>query len=451
VSILSFPEHFIWGTSTAAYQIEGAAREDGRGPSVWDMACRHQKIVWNGQTGDTACDHYHRWREDIGLMKEIGIRAYRMSISWTRLFPDGRGPINQKGLDFYRRLTDTLVQNGITPYITLFHWDFPYSLYQKGGLLNSDSPEWFAEYAGAAVAQLSGTVKNWITLNEPQCYIDLGHRTGSHAPGLRLPMNEVLLTGHHLLLAHGKMVLAMRAAAKQPLKIGIAEACGVACPEKPEDTEVARSATFSIRPEDTFNNAWWTDPVFFGAYPEDGLKAYEKDLPPIGPDDLKTIGQPIDFLGQNIYHGTVVRKGADGKAELVTEKPGADQTDMGWYVVPQSLYWGPRFFWERYRKPIIISENGAAITDWVSEDGRVHDPQRIEFMRRYLKENLRAIRDGADVRGYFYWSLLDNFEWDKGYSKRFGLVHVDYETQERRVKDSGRWYRGVINSNGGNL
>lgn len=445
---MKFPSDFIWGAAVSSYQVEGAYREDGRGMSIWDMACHHQNIVRNGDTGDTACDQYHRWREDIGLMKEIGIRAYRMSISWPRILPDGIGQVNQKGLDFYLRFVDELVNSGITPYITLFHWDFPYALYRKGGMLNSDSSDWFAEYAGTVIQKLSDLAAHWITLNEPQCFIDLGHRTAFHAPGLNLPMNEVLLAAHNLLLAHGKMVMAMRAAAKQPLQIGIAPVCVVVCPEKETDTETAREETFCVKPGTTYNNTWWTDPVFLGSYPKDGLRIYEKDLPPIGADDMKIIHQPIDFLGQNIYHGTVVRKALNGKADYIREKAGAEMTDMGWYVVPQSLYWGPRFFYERYHKPIIMTENGMANQDWISSDGMVHDPQRIEFMRRYLKENLRAIEDGVDVRGYFYWSLLDNFEWEKGYSKRFGLVHVDYENQKRRVKDSGRWYRRIIDSNG---
>ena len=345
---MKFPENFIWGTSTASYQIEGAADEDGRGMSVWDEACRHGSIVRNGDTGDYACDHYHHWQEDIGLMREIGVRAYRMSVSWTRIFPDGTGKINQKGLDFYRRLTDGLLSAGITPYITLFHWDFPYELYLKGGLLNGDSPDWFAEYAGAVVGELSDTVTHWITLNEPQCYIELGHRTGSHAPGLKLPMNEVLRAAHHLLLAHGKMVLAMRAAAKQPLTIGIAPVNIVFCPERETDTELARRETFRVKPGTTYNNTWWMDPVFLGHYPKDGLEAYEKDLPPIGANDMETICQPIDFLGQNIYHGTVVRASAGGEPEYPGEKPGGETTDMGWPVVPQSLYWGPKFFYERF-------------------------------------------------------------------------------------------------------
>lgn len=445
---MKFPDHFIWGTSTSSYQIEGAVNEDGRGSSVWDEACRYQSIVQDGRSGDPACDHYHRWAEDIGIMKEIGVQAYRMSISWPRILPDGTSKINQKGLDFYLRLVEELVKNGVTPYITLFHWDFPYALYRKGGMLNDESPDWFAEYAGIVTERLSTLVSHWITLNEPQCYIDLGHRIGFHAPGLTLPMNEVLRAAHNMLLAHGKMVMAMRAAAKQPLKIGIAPACMVVCPENEKDTALARNETFRVKAGTTFNNTWWLDPVFLGSYPEDGLRAYEKDLPPIGADDMKIIHQPIDFLGQNIYHGTVVRKSADGRAEYVAPKAGGAMTDMGWNVVPQSLYWGPKFFYERYRKPIIISENGMANLDWVSTDGKVHDPQRIEFMRRYIRENLRAIQDGVDVRGYFYWSLLDNFEWERGYTKRFGLVYVDYETQQRRIKDSGRWYHDLIVSNG---
>jgi beta-glucosidase len=448
---MKFPDQFIWGASASAFQIEGALQEDGRGLSIWDIACRRPDFIKGNHTAKTACDFYHRYKEDIRLMKEIGIKAFRMSISWPRILPDGTGKLNQAGLDFYRRVIEELVENGIAPYVTLFHWDMPYALYLKGGMLNPDSPNWFAEYAGVLVDRFSDIVDHWITLNEPQCFIDLGHRLGINAPCLSLPMNEVLLAGHNFLLAHGKSVQAMRAAAKQKLEIGIAPVGCVNCPETPDDVEIARQSTFEIHEERLFTSAWWMDPVYLGQYPEQGLRFFEKDMPKIGADDMKTISQPLDFQGVNIYHGTVVRKGKDSLAEEVPAKIGEETTEMGWQVVPQALYWGPKFFYERYKKPVLVTENGVAGMDWVCSDGSVHDPQRIEYVTRYLKEYQKAIEEGVDAKGYFYWSFTDNFEWLEGYTKRFGLVHVDYDTQERHIKDSGFWYRDLIRANGQNV
>jgi beta-glucosidase len=448
---MKFPEEFVWGAATSSYQIEGAAAEDGKGLSIWDATCHTSKIVNTGDTGDIACDHYHRWREDIELMKKIGIKAYRMSISWPRVLPSGTGKINQKGMDFYKTLIDALVENGITPYVTLFHWDFPYRLYLKGGMLNSDSPDWFAEYAEAIVKNLGGMVGNWLTINEPQCFVYCGYGTGGHSPGLKLPMNEVLTAAHNTLLAHGKAVSAIRAVSERPVNIGMATAAVSICPEEEKDIELARNETFSVKTDTLFNNAWWTDPIYRGSYPEEGVRAFGNGMPEIGADDMKIIHQPIDFIGLNIYQGSIVHESPDGKAEYRPRQSGRELTATNWNVTPQAMYWCPKFFYERYRKPIFITENGMAGMDWVSEDGMVHDPQRIEFMDRYLKENLRAIQDGIDIRGYFHWSLMDNFEWGEGYSKRFGLIHVDYATQKRRIKDSGLWYRDLIKSNGSTL
>ncbi len=376
-----------------------------------------------------------------------------MSISWPRILPNGIGKINEMGLDFYDRLVDELLENGITPYITLFHWDYPLALYKKGGWLNPDSSDWFAEYTKVIVERLSDRVKHWMTLNEPQCYIGLGHGTGIHAPGLKLDLSDLLTASHNSLLAHGKAVQTIRKYSKVDCEIGYAPIGVVSFPDtqSKEDIEAARKATFGFNGPDLWNSSWWIDPTYLGSYPKEGLNAFEKWLPKIGANDMKTIFQPVDFLGLNIYQGTRVRMGHDGTPETVNKNVGYDQTAIKWPVTPESLYWGPKFFYERYQKPIVITENGLSNTDWVSLDGKVHDPQRIDFLNRYIREYKRSAKDGVDAKGYFCWSLMDNFEWAEGYNERFGLIHINYQTQERTIKDSGFWYKNVIESNGENL
>ncbi|MEK4513266.1 GH1 family beta-glucosidase [Paenibacillus sp. FSL K6-2524] len=450
---MSFNSNFVWGAATAAYQIEGAASEDGKGLSVWDMCAHIPGFVKGNHTGDHACNHYYRYKEDVQLMKEIGLQAYRLSISWPRVLPDGTGRINEKGLDFYDRLIDELLENGITPYVTLFHWDYPHELFKKGGWLNPDSSDWFVEYTRVIADRLSDRVTNWFTQNEPQCYIGLGHSNGTHAPGLKLGQAEVLQATHNSLLAHGKAVQTLRQYSKQPCQIGYAPVGITSFPETetPENIEAARRHTFSITEPTFWMNTWYMDPVFLGHYPEDGLKVFEPWLPTIKPGDMETINQPLDFLGLNIYHGTPVKMGADSKPQLIGNHVGYPQTSMRWTVTPESLYWGPKFFYERYGAPIVITENGMANLDWVNLDKQVHDPQRIDYMHRYLQEYRRAATDGVDVKGYFYWSFMDNFEWAEGYNERFGLVHTDYRDGKRTIKDSGYWYRSVIQSNGESL
>lgn len=447
---MSFSENFVWGASTASYQIEGAAFEDGKGLSVWDMCCKRPKFVKDGDTGNVACDHYHKYKDDIKIMKQLGLKAYRMSISWPRVLPEGIGNINEKGLYFYDKLIDELLENGIEPYVTIFHWDYPYELYKKGGWLNPDSSDWFAEYTKVIVERFSDRVTHWMTQNEPQCYIGLGHSVGIHAPGLKLDNSDILVASHNSLLAHGKAVQVIRKYSKKECEIGYAPVGVTSYPESnsKEDIEAARMAMFNFYEPTHWNNTWWMDPVFLGKYPQDGLKVYEQWLPNIKPDDMKTICQPIDFLGVNIYNGAKVRMGKDGKPEYVKKSVGYDQTSFKWPVTPEALYWGPKFLYERYNKPIIITENGLSNADWVNVDGKVHDPQRIDFLYRYIREFKRAAADGVDTKGYFSWSLLDNFEWAEGYNERFGLVHVDFNTLKRTIKDSGYWYKTVIESNG---
>ena len=447
---MSFPKNFAWGAATASYQIEGAAYEDGKGLSVWDVFCKKPGTIYKGQSGDVACDHYHRYKEDVALMKQIGLKAYRLSVSWPRVIPGGIGPVNTKGLDFYSALIDELLAAGIEPWVTLFHWDFPHELYCQGGWLNRQSADWFAEYAGVMARRLGDRVPCWMTQNEPICFIGTGHLEGVHAPGDKLGTRLMLRAAHHSMLAHGKAVQALRAACPRKVRVGMA---AVGCPktpasEDPKDIEAARKACFSMFSDSHWNNTWWMDPVYLGKYPEDGWKIYGADVPEVRADDMKTIAQPLDFFGTNIYSHEVWRAGEGGKPELVPVPVGYPLTAIKWPVQPEGVYWGPKMFYERYRLPVVITENGMSGADWVGLDGRVHDPQRIDFVHRYLRQFRRAADEGVPVQGYFHWTLTDNFEWSRGYSERFGLIHVDYATQKRTLKDSAEWYRQVIATNG---
>lgn len=446
----AFPPSFTWGAAAAAYQIEGAAFADGKGLSVWDTLCRQPGKIWMNHSGETACLHYKHYREDICLMKEIGLQAYRFSFCWPRVLPSGTGPVNQAGIDFYDRLIDCLLEMGIEPWATVYHWDFPYDLYCRGGWLNPDSPRWFEEYTRLLAEKFSDRITNWITLNEPQCFIGLGHRDGQQAPGDRLGMSELLTAAHHVLLAHGHSAATLRSVAKRKLSIGWAPAgmCFIPETDSSNDIEAARAAMFDTEADPIWGNAWWADPPLLGHYPEAGVKKYARWMPKVTDEDLRIIRQPLDFYGVNIYGAEVIRAGHDGQPERVPRPAGHPHTHFLWNVEPSSLYWGPRFLSERYHRPIVITENGMSNVEWISVDGKVHDPQRIDFFTRYLSELSRAIHDGVDVRGYFVWSILDNFEWSEGYKHRFGLIYVDYPTQRRIKKDSADWYRRVIETNG---
>ncbi|MEF3308099.1 GH1 family beta-glucosidase [Paenibacillus sp. GYB004] len=448
---MGFSKNFVWGAATAAYQVEGAASIDGRGLSVWDIYGATPGKVLHGHTGQRACNHYERYKGDVGLMKEIGLQAYRFSVSWPRVLPEGVGSVNDKGLDFYDRLVDELLHHGIEPYITLFHWDFPYELYKKGGWLNRDSANWFADYSAVVVNRLSDRVKNWITLNEPPVFINLGHKTGKHAPGLQLPLQEVLQAAHHAMLGHGKAVQAIRHNAKLQVQVGYAPNTQVPIPntDSLEDIEAARFKMFEIQTkQDTNLASLFVDPVVLGDYPQSAYEVFGSDMPAMLSDDLKTICQPLDFIGFNIYHGARYKKGDGAKPERVAFKEGHMETSMGWPVTPEALYWGPKFIVDRYKLPLYITENGMANTEWPNLDGQIYDHQRIDFLSRYLGQLKRLAEEGADLRGYFCWSLMDNYEWSHGYAERFGLIYVDYETEERTVKQSGLWYKRVIETNG---
>lgn len=449
---MGFAKDFVWGAATSSYQIEGTGRDSGKGQNIWDVFTKEPGRVYEGHTGDIACDHYHRFREDVAYMKELGLKGYRFSIDWSRVLPEGTGKVNEKGIDFYNALIDELLEQGIEPYITLYHWELPYKIYKRGGWMNPEIVEWFGQYARLVAERFSDRVKYFFTLNEPQCFVGLGFLQGCHAPGVKAPLRDTFEMAHNALKAHGRAVQMLRAYGKQNVQIGYAPTSGMCYPEKetPKDIEAARKALFAL-PDDlsnwTWNVSWWSDPVILGKYPEEGMKKYEKYLPVITDEDMKLISQPIDFYGQNIYNGRCIRMGTDGRPEEVRRPAGFPKTATNWPVTPEALYWGPKFLYERYRKPIYITENGMACHDTVSQDGKVHDPNRIDFLARYLK-NLKRAAEEIDIRGYFQWSLMDNFEWDKGYAERFGIIYVDFETQERIWKDSAYWYRDLIHRNG---
>jgi beta-glucosidase len=447
---MSFSKDFVWGAATASYQIEGAAYADGKGINTWDVFSHIPGKVWESCTGDVACDHYHTFKEDVALMKQIGLKAYRMSISWSRVLPDGTGKPNPKGLKFYDALINELLTAGITPWVTLFHWDYPYQLFYRGGWLNSDSPLWFAEYTSLVVKHLSDRVQNWMTINEPQVFLQHGHKEGTHAPGLDLDWPDVLRATHNVLLSHGRAVQVIRAEAKKKPMIGFAPVGWTCMPagDKPEDIDAARVAMFAINEKHLWSNSWFSDPIFFKEYPEDGLKLFGSAVPLVGAGDMELIGQPLDFYGMNTYRGYFVKMGSNGTPEIIPYSSTNARTAYEWEITPEALYWGPRFFYERYHQPIVVTENGMSNLDWVHTDGKVHDPQRIDFTSRYLQQLKKAAEEGVPIQGYFHWSVMDNFEWAAGFQQRFGLVFVDYPSQKRVLKDSAYWYQSVISTNG---
>jgi len=450
----AFPEGFVWGAATAAAQIEGAAAEGGKGDSVWDVFCREPGRVFGGHTPAVACDFYHRWREDLAMMRDAGLPAFRFSVAWPRVFPGGSGEPNPAGLAFYDRLVDGLLEAGIRPYLTLFHWDLPQALQAKGGWLRRAIADDFAAYAGLVAAKLGDRVKDWITFNEPQIFLGIGHRAGSHAPGLALSEVDVFRCVHHVNLAHGRANAAIRANAPSA-RVGLAQVANVGMPADPgAPASVAAARRATLEPEWTGDHAtflgtcWWADPVYHGRYPA-GLLERHPSLAgeTIRDGDLVEISRPVDFHGFNYYFGRKIA--ADGS--VVPPAPGEPRTSYGWPVHPEGLYWAARFYHEAWGLPLYVFENGLSSMDWVALGGRVPDAMRVDFLTRYLRELRRAIGDGADVRGWFHWSWLDNFEWAEGYKERFGLVHVDYETQRRTAKDSLAWFSEVIRANGRNL
>jgi beta-glucosidase len=452
MTTLHFPRSFLWGTATSAYQIEGAAREDGRSPSIWDTFSRTAGKVQDASNGDVACDHYHRFEADVALMKELGIQAYRFSIAWPRVLPAGRGAVNEKGVDFYRRLVDALLTAGITPFATLYHWDLPQILEDQGGWPRRATAEAFVEYADSITRRLGDRVKHWITHNEPWCAGMLSHQIGLHAPGHK-DWPAALAASHHLLLSHGLAVPAIRANSPGA-EVGITLNFTPSIPASRSAADRDASRHF-----DGYFNRWFLDPVFGRHYPADMVADYIEDghLPEGGPTfvqpgDLRTIAVPCDFLGVNYYTRDITRSKKVPESEnlpaSVAMAPKSEHTEMGWEVHPDSLFeiltrirlaYGPI--------KLYVTENGASYGEGPGPDGRVRDERRLRFLRDHFRAAHRAIDAGVDLAGYFVWSLLDNYEWDRGYTQRFGIVHVDYATQRRTPKDSALWYRSVIAAN----
>ncbi|MCD0157521.1 GH1 family beta-glucosidase [Deinococcus sp. 6GRE01] len=427
-----FPAGFVFGVATSSYQIEGAAQEDGRSPSIWDVFCAQPGRISDGSSGAVACDHYHRWEQDLDLIAALGVDAYRFSVAWPRVIPAGRGPVNPAGLDFYERLTDGLLARGVQPHVTLYHWDLPATLQDQGGWTNRDTAYAFAEYSAAVAGRLGNRVVSYATLNEPWCSSVLSYEIGEHAPGTR-DRAAALSAAHHLMLGHGLAMPEIRRHAPQSqagivLNLGPQESAS----DHPEDIRAARHADGRL-------NRWFLDPLLRGEYPADTWEDVVADAPPVQDGDLRLIAAPMDFLGVNYYSRGVI--GAQGG--VMPE--GASVTDMGWEIHPQGLTDLMLRLKADYPAlpPIYITENGAAFADERSGD-RVHDPRRTEFISTHLSALLDATQAGVDVRGYFAWSLMDNFEWAHGYQKRFGLVYVDYATQERLLKDSALWYQAFL-------
>jgi beta-glucosidase len=438
-----FPTDFVWGAATAAYQVEGAWDEDGKGESIWDRFSHTPGKINNGDMGDVACDHYHRWRDDIRLMKEIGLQAYRFSISWPRLLPEGCGAINQAGIDYYSQLVDNLLENGIEPYLTLYHWDLPQAVQESGGWPARSTAEAFIEYADLVSRNLGDRVKHWMTFNEPFVSAWVGYLEGRHAPGHK-DVDEMLAAAHHILLAHGWAVPVIRANVLNS-QVGIVLNFSGKVPAS--NSIADRAAAWR---EDGILNRWYLDPLAGRGYPQDTVQHYRRPMGFIQAGDLESIAVPTDFLGVNFYSRGVIRSQAIPEAEneprTVFENP--DPTDMGWEVYPEGLYeiLGRIHFDYNYPQ-IYITENGAAYPDVIDEQGQVDDSLRISYLRGHLLSVSKAIRAGVPVKGYFAWSLMDNFEWSFGFAKRFGLIYVDYETQMRILKNSAHWYRKVIQVN----
>ncbi|MBW1710066.1 MAG: beta-glucosidase [Deltaproteobacteria bacterium] len=449
MTAVTFPEDFLWGAATASYQIEGAANEDGKGVSIWDKFSHTPGKIKDGSTGDVACDHYHRYRDDVALMKRLKLRGYRFSISWPRILPGGKGRVNLEGLDFYSLLVDELLAANITPMATLYHWDLPQALEDRGGWANRDIASWFAEYTFAVVKHLGDRVKFWITLNEPQIFAILGYLFGSHAPGVANLHNYFPLS-HNVNLAHGYGVEAIRSETRQA-QVGTVFQTPPIHPatNSREDARAARNM-------DGLLNRWYTEPVLLGRYPEDILKLLNTIDLKIETGDLEKISQPLDFVGLNVYTRMFARHDPNVpfiESTLATDHKiqDAQYTAMGWEVYPQAIYESLMRFKEEWGDPVVyVTENGAAFEDSL-KDGEINDSRRVQYLQKYLAATQKAMSDGVKVKGYFVWTLIDNFEWTEGYTQRFGIVYVDYATQKRIPKASAHWYRDLIEANGFDL
>lgn len=439
-----FPGDFVWGCATASYQIEGAFNEDGKGPSIWDVFTHTPGNIVDGSNGDVACDHYHRYAEDVELMKTLRLKAYRFSISWPRIFPEGKGSINKKGLDFYKRLVDTLNSAGIIPFATIYHWDLPQALEEKGGWANLDTSKYFADYSYILFKELGESVPFWITLNEPAVFTYLGYGMGIHAPGKR-DLGLAIKSTYSALLAHGLAVEAYRA-------LGIKGQIGITLNLTPMHPASNREEdVLSSRRMDLMWNRWFLDPVFKGSFPQEFVELLNKNGIPFEVDSehIKKISSKVDFLGVNYYTRNIITY--DPNVPLINARgiePTSNKTEMGWEIYPEGLYELLTSIKKDYGDiPLYITENGAAFKDELINNS-VDDPNREEYLKRHFYQAYRAIKDGVNLKGYFVWSLMDNFEWAYGYTKRFGIVYVDYPTQKRIIKRSGYYYRKVIEENG---
>ncbi len=442
-NVIIDPASFLWGTATCAYQIEGAVKEDGRGESIWDVFSHTPGKTFNGDTGDVACDHYHRWQEDIQLMKSLGFKSYRFSIAWPRILPQGRGKINQPGLDFYNKLIDGLLEADIQPLATLYHWDLPTAL--EGAWLNRSTVDAFAEYTGVVARHLGDRVKTWFTINEPWCASHLSYTFGEHAPGLK-DRSKGILAAHHLLLAHGMAVRELREAVPDS-QVGIV--LNMSPIHNDPDAPVSEER---IRFMDGELTRWFADPIYGRGYPQDMLEDYvgmgvlestEPDFIKTG--DMELIAQETDLLGINYYTRMFVSLTSEGGHNENRDVP---KTDMGWELYPQGLYEIlERTNREYHPKQLMVTESGASYADGPDEEGKVHDQRRIDYLDSHIQTVWRAFQAGIPVTGYLVWSLMDNFEWARGYSQRFGIIHVDYKTQKRYIKDSAYWYSDVIKRN----
>lgn len=444
---IRFPEHFLWGSATSAYQIEGSPLADGAGPGIWQRFAHTPGRIHDGDTGDIACDHYRRFRDDIALMSELGLTAYRFSVSWSRVMPEGKGRVNAPGLDFYERLVDALHEHGIEPLLTLYHWDLPAALDDRGGWLNPDIADWFADYAREVFRRLDDRVKLWTTINEPWVVADGGYLQGVLAPGHRSRF-EAPIASHHLLRSHAKAVRAYRAEGKHAIGLVVNLEPKYAASEAADDLAATARA-------DAYVNRQYLDPVFLGRYPEELLKIFGEAWPAWPEDDLALIREPIDFLGVNYYTRNVTRfdDGAWPLNAAAVRQKQATYTETGWEVFPQGLTDVLVRVKERYgNPPVYITENGAAFYDPPAvAGGELSDPLRVDYLRRHLRAAGDALDAGCDLRGFFVWSLLDNLEWSHGFSKRFGIIHVNFENQRRVPKLSARFYSQVIATRGGRL
>ncbi|NOX63420.1 MAG: beta-glucosidase [Chloroflexi bacterium] len=444
---ISFPENFVWGAATSSHQIEGAWNEDGKGESIWDRFNHTPGKIWDGSTGDIACDHYHRWREDLDRMQKLGLKAYRFSISWPRVLPKGRGKVNQAGLDFYNRLVDGLLEREITPFVTLYHWDLPQALQDKGGWPERATAHAFVEYADVVSRALGDRVKHWITHNEPWVAAFMGHLLGVHAPGLQ-DFTLAMRASHHILLSHGWAVEVLRRNSANA-QVGITLSLQDVTPASPSHADYQ-----AARHLDAYLNRLFLDPLYGRGYPADMVAYFQQEhggsMNFVQAGDLEAIAAHTDFLGVNNYTRQIARdaRAAENLPPTITTE-NSEFTEMGWEVCPEGLYrLLNRLHFDYQPRCIYITENGAAFPDQLSEDGRVHDEARLRFIRDYLRAAHRAIQCGVPLAGYFVWSLMDNFEWAYGYTKRFGIIYVDFENQQRIFKDSALWFREVIANNG---